>query len=364
METVDVNLGDRSYPIYIGSGILSNIGSTLQKCTNSKKIAIVTNPTVEKLYLDVVKKSFEGSGFTVIIIKIPDGEEYKSLEWAEKIFDDLISFQMDRYSPLVALGGGVIGDITGFVAATYLRGVPFVQIPTTLLAQVDSSVGGKTAVNHRSGKNLIGAFYQPLFVYIDLETLKTLEPREFNSGLAEVVKYGVIKNSDFFEYLENNSKKILALDKESLLYIVRNSCIIKSEVVAADERESGYRAILNFGHTFGHALEAITEYQKFRHGEAVAIGMVFAAYLSYAIGKCEESVIKRIVSLLSAFNLPNRLTVELDNNYLDAIFLDKKVVGSKINFVFSKSIGDVVIDLIEVDEIEAIDPFMSKTYCP
>ena len=250
------------------------------------------------------------------------------------------------------MGGGVVGDITGFVAATYLRGVPFVQVPTTLLAQVDSSVGGKTAVNHRRGKNLIGAFYQPLFVFIDLSTLKTLDPRELRAGMSEVVKYGVIRSEQFFSCLEKNAEKILSLDMVILEKIVKESCQIKAEVVHSDERESGYRAILNFGHTFGHAVESVTEYKKYRHGEAVAIGMLFAAQLSYKMGKCSDGVFTRIAALLSRLNLPQQIDDQLDRKYLDAMMLDKKVIGGNIRFVFPITIGQVTIDEVNLDDCE------------
>lgn len=353
MEIVTVDLGERSYPIFIGSGTLNKSGEILERYTNSRTLAVVTNPTVSELYLEEVKNSFEKSGFTVHVIEIPDGEEYKNLTWAGKIYDQLVSFKMDRYSPLVALGGGVIGDITGFVAATYLRGVPFVQIPTTLLAQVDSSVGGKTAVNHSKGKNLIGAFYQPLFVHIDLKTLKTLEPRELKAGMAEVVKYGVISSEQFFSYLEKNTEKLLALDMDVLKVIVKESCKIKAQVVESDEREEGYRAILNFGHTFGHAVEAVTEYKKYRHGETVAIGMLFAARLSHKMGKCSKEIVFRISALLKRLDLPQKVDNGSDRKYLEAMMLDKKVISGKIRFVFPLMIGQVAIEEVEIKDCEA-----------
>lgn len=350
MDIVEVKLGERSYPIYIGNGLLKDIGKYVSQCVESKKAVIVTNSTVAPLYLGDVQKSLEASGIQVNVIELPDGEEYKSLIWAGKIFDKLISFGMDRYSPLIALGGGVIGDITGFVAATYLRGVPFIQVPTTLLAQVDSSVGGKTAVNHRKGKNLIGAFYQPKFVCIDIDTLKTLEKRELRAGLAEVIKYGIIKDKELFEYLEKNAENILSLDNDCLLYIIKRSCEIKAEVVQKDEKEGGYRAILNFGHTLGHAVEALTKYKEFKHGEAIAIGMVFSSFFSASLGKCSEESAERIRDIVVRVGLPSELPSYKSGKYLQVIKVDKKMVGQSLKFIFPKSIGCAKIIEIDVDD--------------
>ena len=350
MEIVNVSLGTRSYPIYIGKDILKDIGRKLKIFSNSNKLAIVTNSTVAPLYLQKVKTSLEESGFYVNVVELPDGEEFKTLHWAEKIFDKLIEFRMDRQCPLLALGGGVIGDITGFAAATYLRGVPFIQIPTTLLAQVDSSVGGKTGVNHEKGKNLIGAFYQPKFVYIDIDTLKTLDVREIRAGLAEVIKYGVIEDEGLFEYIEDNVQSILSLNEENLKHIIKRSCEIKAKVVEDDELESGYRANLNFGHTFGHAVEALTEYKEYKHGEAVAIGMVASGKMSNTLGLCEESVFQRIQNLISKAGLPWKLPAFDNNDYLNAIKIDKKVIGDMLRFVLTDRIGHV--DIKEISEEE------------
>lgn len=312
----------------------------------------MTNPTVANYYLNTVQQSLIGADFEPEIIEIPDGEEYKSLKWAGKIFDKLIKYKMDRLSPIVALGGGVVGDIAGFVAATYLRGVPYVQVPTTLLAQVDSSVGGKTAVNHRRGKNLIGAFYQPKFVLIDVSTLRSLNMREIRSGLAEVVKYGVIKSEKLFAYLEENMEKIIALEDAPLREIIKKSCEIKAGIVEKDEREGGCRALLNFGHTLGHAVEAVTQYREFKHGEAVALGMLFAANMSSEFGYADESVKNRIESLLKKMALPTKLPSREMRVYAQAMGVDKKLLGDTLNFVFAETIGRASIKKIPLSRCE------------
>lgn len=360
METVTVALGERSYPIYIGSKILAEFGATLKRFTESRKVAVVTNPTVAALYLDVVAESLKKSGFECLVIEIPDGERYKSLEWAGRIFDKLISGRADRYSPVIALGGGVVGDITGFAAATYLRGVPFVQVPTTLLAQVDSSVGGKTAVNHPKGKNLIGAFYQPKLVYIDIDTLRTLDPREIRAGLAEVIKYGVIKDAELFRYLEENIEEILnrntgyKIRNTKLIHIVKRSCEIKAEVVAADEREAGLRAILNFGHTYGHAIEAVTEYKEYKHGEAVGIGMLIATKIAMEEGMCDNKLYMRLRKLIQETGLPVEATGLSKEALMQAVSLDKKVVRDEVRFVLPKKIGEVELRKVDAKRIKSV----------
>ena len=354
MEAITVDLGERSYPIYIDSNILGSFGERLKTFNKSKKVVIVTNPTVAKLYLEVIKSSLKSAGIDARVVEIPDGEEFKSLEWASKIYDELISFEMDRNSPLIALGGGVIGDITGFVAATYMRGVPYVQVPTTLLAQVDSSVGGKTAVNHPKGKNMIGAFYQPLFVYIDVKTLDTLEDREVRAGLAEVVKYGIIRSEDLFTYLENNIANILSLNEDAMRHIIKMSCEIKAAVVVSDEREAGLRAILNFGHTFGHAVEALTEYKQYRHGEAVAVGMLFAARLSYKLGLSDHKILDRLTSVLKEIGLPLEHKADSAEEYIASMMHDKKVVAGELRFVLPESMGRVTIKNVDTKDCEAL----------
>ncbi len=347
MKRLTVDLGTRSYDILIGTGILEQIGSVLGKIGGGMRAIIITNPEIDKLYGDRARSSIKQAGFDVETIQIPEGEEHKSLASADKAYDCLMEFNCDRNTMLVALGGGVIGDLTGFIAATYMRGVPFVQIPTTLLAQVDSSVGGKTAVNHPRGKNMIGAFYQPKVVLIDLETLSTLPSDEFRAGLAEVVKYGVIADPELFDYLDENSEKILKLDPECLSKIIETSCAIKAQVVESDERESRRRMILNFGHTFGHAIEALTHYVQYKHGEAVAIGMAFASRLSNEMDKCSSLVGERVEKLLSKLNLPVKSPALDPNEIIESMYHDKKTTAKKIKFILAKKIGEVEI----IDEV-------------
>ena len=345
MHTVKVNLGDRSYDIEIGTG-LDQAGARLQGLGFGQKMALVTNPAIKKLYGQRVLDSLKAAGYLVMTIEIPDGEQYKNLDWANAIYTALLINSFDRKSALVALGGGVIGDLTGFAAATFMRGVPFAQIPTTLLAMVDSSVGGKTGVNHPMGKNMIGAFYQPKKVLMDLGVLKTLPKEEFLSGLAEVIKYGVIFDAEFFDYLDKNRDKVLALDPEALTHIIKRSCEIKAEVVSKDEREGGLRAILNFGHTVGHAIETAENYTM-RHGEAVAIGMVYASRLSHKTGLCDSSVPERVERLVKAYGLPINLAAlsrkPSPTELMDTMQVDKKAEGGKVKFVLPKTIGEVVI---------------------
>ena len=345
MEHITVNLKDRSYPIYIGRNNLDLVGEMMKSKGLEGKAVCITNPTVGKLYAHRIISSLNSAGFETSRIDIPDGEEYKGLEWLSHIYDKLIEYKMERQSPIVALGGGVIGDIAGFAAATYLRGVPYIQVPTTLLAQVDSSVGGKTAVNHPEGKNLIGAFYQPKMVLIDVDVLKTLGDRDVKAGLAEVIKYGIIRDSNFFSFLELNYADVSGLGN-GLIHAVRMSCGIKASIVEEDETETGVRAILNFGHTFGHAIEAATHYKELRHGEAVAIGMVAAARLSLKLGLCSKNVCERIEGLISNIGLPIKLSAisyQLSaNDLFKAMEIDKKVVGGKIKFVMVEDIGKVI----------------------
>jgi len=347
MKRLTVDLGPRSYDILIGVAILDEIGAILGKIGSGMRAIIVTNPEIDKLYGDRTRSSIEQAGFQVDTIQIPEGEEHKSLASAEKAYNYLMEFNCDRNTILVALGGGVIGDLTGFIAATFMRGIPFVQIPTTLLSQVDSSVGGKTAVNHPRGKNIIGAFYQPKVVLIDLETLSTLSSDEFRAGLAEVVKYGVIADPELFDYLNQNSERILKLDSECLSRIIETSCAIKAKVVESDERESRRRMILNFGHTFGHAVEALTGYVQYKHGEAVAIGMVFASRLSNEMDKCSTLVGERVEELLVKLNLPVKSPNLNSNEIIESMYHDKKTTAKKIKFILAKKIGEVEI----IDEI-------------
>lgn len=342
MRTLRVDLGERSYPIVIKRGLLSEIGSSAAGLGLKGRAAVVTNPTVADLYADRVMKGLKAAGFKPVLITIPDGEEYKSLNEASKVYDGLVQHRMERSSAIIALGGGVIGDMAGFVAATYLRGVPYIQIPTTLLAQVDSSVGGKTAVNHPSGKNLIGAFYQPKAVYIDPEVLKTLPERELKAGMAEVVKYGVIWDEGFFEFLEKNSGVLYSIGRE-LTRAIERSCEIKAEVVGKDETESGLRSILNLGHTFGHAIEAASGYGTYRHGEAVSIGMVMAVGFSARLGLCGTEIEERVRGLLSSLGLPTDAPDIPAEALMEAMRLDKKVSGDKLRFILVTGLGKVVL---------------------
>ncbi|MBI5233936.1 MAG: 3-dehydroquinate synthase [Deltaproteobacteria bacterium] len=350
MRTVRVELAERSYPIYIRRGIIESAGSIMKKAGLKGKAAVVTNPVVKKLFLKPLVDSLKNEGFDVCVIEVPDGEEYKTLENVSLIYDRLIEERMERTSPIIALGGGVIGDITGFVAATYLRGVPYIQVPTTLLAQVDSSIGGKTAVNHSKGKNLIGSFYQPSMVIIDPDVLKTLAERHLSAGFAEVVKYGAIRDRAFFSFLEKNTKSLKSLCDEAL-FAIELSCRIKASIVSADERESDQRAILNFGHTFGHAVETLTGYSRYMHGEAVAIGMVMAGGLSVRKGLCPEDVLQRIKSLLEAFSLPVCPPKIKPSDFIDCMRLDKKVKDKKIRFILLREIGEVVITEVHEEEL-------------
>jgi len=345
MHAVKVGLEERSYEILIGAK-LEKLGEEMLKLRFGKKTAVVTNPTVNRLYGQRVLKTLTAADFRAMPVEIPDGEQYKTLDWANAVFTALLINTFDRRSPLVALGGGVIGDLTGFAAACYMRGVPFVQVPTTLLAMVDSSVGGKTGVNHSLGKNMIGAFYQPRLVLMDLDALKTLPKEELLSGMAEVIKYGVIWDRELFDFLEKNREKILNLEEGPLGHIIRRSCEIKADVVSKDEREGGLRAILNFGHTVGHAVETLSDYMS-RHGEAVAIGMVYAAKLAHRTGLCDARVPERIEKLINAYGLPTSLSAMKPRpavtRFMDMIQVDKKAEAGKVRFVLPKKIGEVVI---------------------
>ena len=313
---------------------------------------MVTNPTVAQLYLDSLDEALRQAGFEVAPILVPDGEEHKNLKSLAAIYDRLIAERLERKACIVALGGGVIGDLAGFAAATYLRGVPYVQVPTTLLAQVDSSVGGKTAVNHDDGKNLIGAFYQPKLVLIDIAVLRSLPRRELIAGLAEVIKYGIIEDAALFSMLEHSIDKIIGLNQEMLTRIIAASCSIKARVVEADEREDDYRAVLNFGHTIGHALEAATGYRKFLHGEAVGVGMVKAAALSVNQRFCDAASLKRVMALIQKAGLPVEIPPEVaPQSLIQAMEIDKKVAGGKIKFIMCEGIGKTRFHWLAPDEI-------------
>jgi len=335
-QTISVDLGDRSYPIVIGNGLLDG-GLDLSRFVSGPNCLIVSNETVAPLYLDRILPNLKGK--KTATLELPDGEVHKTVATMQKILDQLVASRANRDTTIVALGGGVIGDIAGFAAACYMRGVAFIQVPTTLLAQVDSSVGGKTGVNHPEGKNLIGAFHQPQVVMIDIDTLDTLPDRELKAGLAEVIKYGAICDIEFFAWLEQNMPALLAKEPAALIHAVRRSCELKAKVVAEDERESGRRAILNFGHTFGHAIEHCLGYGEWLHGEAVAAGMVMAAELSSLL----ESDVERLRSLIAAAGLPLLPpTIDADN-WLWAMGMDKKVQQKQLRFVLLKALGDAYI---------------------
>ena len=338
MQTLNVDLGDRSYPIHIGAGLLDRAELILPHLAQ-KRVAIVTNTTVGPLYLDRLTASLEAAGVQVLPIVLPDGEVYKNWETLNSIFDALLSSRAERKTTLIALGGGVIGDLTGFAAASYQRGVPFIQVPTTLLAQVDSSVGGKTGINHPLGKNMIGAFYQPRLVLADTATLDTLPDRELSAGLAEVIKYGLIRDLPFFTWLETNMEKLMARDGEAMTYAIQRSCQNKAEVVAADERESGQRALLNLGHTFGHAIEAGMGYGNWLHGEGVAAGTMLAADLSRRMGLIGQADVDRMAALFTRAKLPVQAPDLGYDAYLSYMGVDKKVEAGRIRFVLFKAIG-------------------------
>jgi len=344
METIRVKLAERSYDIAIGTNVLKKIGDNLRSFDLSPKIAIVSNPTVFSIYGASVVNAIKKAGFDAVTITIPDGEEYKDLLWLQSIYNELLTHKLDRSSALIALGGGVIGDITGFAASTYMRGISYVQIPTTLLAQVDSSVGGKTGVNHKLGKNMIGTFWQPRLVWIDVDTLKTLPGRELVAGLSEVIKYGVIYDEDLFRILEEKKDRILNLDRNTLTHIIKHSCEIKADVVSKDERESGLRAVLNFGHTIGHAIETATDYKRYLHGEAVALGMCLEAQLSQKLKFIDNKAVLRLKKLIDSFGLPSVLPADIDTErILYSMQLDKKAVAGALKFILPERIGRVRI---------------------
>ena len=336
--TLTVDLGERSYPIVIGADLLSD-PALLERHIQGRQVAIVTNTTVAPLYLERVAAPLRAAGREVVEIILPDGEQYKNHASLMQIFDALLANKCDRKTTLVALGGGVIGDLTGYAAASYMRGVPFVQLPTTLLAQVDSSVGGKTGINHPLGKNMIGAFYQPRAVLADTATLATLPARELSAGLAEVIKHGAIIDAAFFNWIEQNIGLLMARDQASLAHAIARSCEIKSEVVRQDEREGGLRAILNFGHTFGHAIEAGLGYGSWLHGEAVGCGMVMAADLSCRLGMVDQATVARMRALVAAAGLPTVAPSLGDARWLELMEVDKKNEGGAIKFILMKPLG-------------------------
>ena len=356
-NTLNVSLAAgqaRHYPIHIGHGLLADAALIMQ-CAPQRQICIVTNDTVAAHYLAPLETALADK--TRITVRLPDGETHKTLATWASILDALVAARYDRDSLVIALGGGIVGDIAGFAAASYQRGIACLQIPTTLLAQVDSSVGGKTGVNHPQGKNLIGAFHQPQAVLIDTATLATLPPREFAAGMAEVIKYGLINSSDFFAWLEENRAAIAAHDPATLQTMIARCCAAKAAIVAADERESGQRALLNFGHTFGHALEALTAYQRWKHGECVAMGRVIACRLAARLGRISEADADRAAALFAAFGLPTTVPADISSDAIrDKMQLDKKTRGGQLRLVLPLRFCDSGIDrdISEVDIAAAI----------
>ena len=344
---VPVALAERSYDIRIKPGVLGEIGQRLSSLGVKGKVGVVTNSIVGRLYAPGVLRSLRAAGWDASTIVLPDGERAKSMRSVSAILDSLVTARFERGSVLVALGGGVIGDLTGFAASIYMRGIPFVQVPTTLVAQVDSSVGGKTGVNHPLGKNLIGTFFQPRLVLVDPDTLRTLPPREWVAGLAEVIKYGVIADETFFAYLEQHMDRLLKLDAEPVGHVIARSCEIKASVVERDERESDLRRILNYGHTIGHALESLGGYRKLIHGEAVAIGMVQEADLARHLGRCAQDVVERQRTLVRRAGLPDALPETTFGRLWAAMQHDKKVVQGRVYCVLPERIGRVVIQPLE-----------------
>jgi len=341
VRTLKLNLSEKSYPIYIGQGLLSQ-GELLTKHISGKQVMIVTNTTVAPLYLEKVKSLL--GDYQVSEVVLPDGEEHKTLDTVNLIFSALLEARFDRSCTLIALGGGVVGDMTGFAAASYQRGVSFIQIPTTLLSQVDSSVGGKTGVNHVLGKNMIGAFYQPKCVVIDVDTLDTLEDREYSAGMAEIIKYGLLGNIDFLHYLQNNIDGLMSRDKSMIIESVYRSCEDKADIVAQDELEAGKRALLNLGHTFGHAIENTLGYGNYLHGEAISVGMLMAAKLSQLEDQLSANEVGEIQHLLEKANLPISISGKITaSDFMAAMSVDKKVIDGNIRLILLKKLGDAFI---------------------
>lgn len=351
MRVLKVGLGNNSYEILVDSGILPDLGNSCAAIGLTGGAAVISNPLVNELYGQTVHKSLVMAGFETVSILVPDGEEFKNAETLNSIYDQLIEAGIDRSSFIVALGGGVVGDMAGFAAASYLRGIPFVQVPTTLLAQVDSSVGGKTGIDHPKGKNLIGAFYQPRLVVADVHTLTTLSDREYRAGLAEVIKYGVVLDATLFAFLEQHVDAVAKRDAGCLAEVVRRCCAIKAGVVEQDERESGLRAVLNYGHTLGHAFETSAGYGVLIHGEAVAIGMVLAARISEKLGFSAPVDTQRIEALIDAYGLPSQAPRVRREQLLDALANDKKSKGKMISYVCNRGIGAHAFHRVSADDL-------------
>lgn len=353
MKTLQLDLGVKSYPIYIGQALLSQ-AELLTKHITGKQVMIVTNTTVAPLYLEQIKSLL--GPFKVADVVLPDGEQYKTLDTVNLIFDALLEHRFDRSCTLIALGGGVVGDMTGFAASSYQRGVNFIQVPTTLLSQVDSSVGGKTGVNHPLGKNMIGAFHQPKCVLIDVDTLDTLDDRQYAAGMAEVIKYGLLGNRDFLKFLQDNIHNLMNRDKDLITQAVYQSCTDKADIVAQDELESGKRALLNLGHTFGHAIENTLGYGVFLHGEAISVGMLMAAKLSQLEGDLTSQEVSEIQDLLEKSNLPINVDGKISaSEFLPAMSVDKKVIDGNIRLILMKKLGEAYIsDIYQKEKLDQV----------
>lgn len=348
MQTIKVQTPGGNYPIYIENGSFDKVASSVPNDATS--LVIVTNTTIAQLYVERLKKALVCCNKPIHVIELPDGEQYKNWDSLNLIFDQMLALALDRKTVMLALGGGVVGDICGFAAACYMRGIRFIQIPTTLLAQVDSSVGGKTAINHPRGKNMIGAFYQPLAVIIDPDVLQSLSKREISAGLAEVIKYGMIADAEFFAWCEQNAQKMLDLDMPAIKYAIKRSCEVKAWVVSQDEKESGIRAILNFGHTFGHAIESGMGYGKWLHGEAVGCGMLIAAKLSHKVYGLDTTIVERINKLVQAIGCPVKAPDFNSKQWLDLMRVDKKNTDHQIRYILLESLGQAKINTVN-DEI-------------
>lgn len=349
MSIVHVNTENASYPIHIAPQLIHQLATSVP--VDASSIVLISNPSILAIYGDAVKKSLAVTGKQVFVCEVPDGEAYKNIESLNNIYTFLLERQIDRKAVIVAFGGGVVGDMAGYAAASYMRGIRFVQVPTTLLAQVDSSVGGKTAVNHPLGKNMIGAFYQPIAVDIDIDVLKSLPAREISAGLAEVIKYGLILDAEFFAWCERNVEKLRALDEETITYAIQRSCELKAYVVSNDEKETGMRAILNLGHTFGHAIENAMGYGKWLHGEAVGCGMVQAAELSAQVLGFPREDVERVRHLVDAIGCPVVAPNLGTNKWIELMQVDKKSVGGKIKFVLLNKIGEAVVRSVPNEDL-------------
>ena len=361
MQYVDVALGDRSYQIEVDRGTLPNVGEFARRLNESGRAMVVTDENVRPLCGNLVVEALSASGFDTSTVTIPPGDTAKTLANVEQVYHAMLEAAFDWQSLVVALGGGVVGDLGGFAAATYLRGVPFIQVPTTLLSQVDSSVGGKTGVNLPQGKNLVGSFYQPAGVLIDIALLAALPATEFQSGMAEVIKYGVIYDAEFLEFLETHADELMTQQSDRLIEVVARCCQIKAEVVAEDEREGGRRAILNYGHTFGHAIEAVTKYKRFTHGAAIAIGMVCASQLAEQLGRVTAADTRRQVELLTRCGLPTEFKDLDPDEVVAAMTQDKKRVGDTIRFVLPTRLGHV--ETVDDVDLEAVRGLLRELAC-